>query len=171
MKRISGKNLVLVGFMGTGKTEVGRLLADSLSRRLVDTDRLLQERLGKPVRDIFRDHGEAYFREMEKEVVAEVAGQRGLVVSTGGGVVLSPDNVAVLRESGFVVWLDADVTVVQVRLAGDTTRPLLQGDVDLGVLYAGRRANYEQAAHVRVDTTGKTPLVVAAEIVKRVSGE
>jgi shikimate kinase len=171
LKRISGKNLVLVGFMGTGKTEVGRLLADSLSRRLVDTDRLLEERLGKPVRDIFRDHGEAYFREMEKEVVAEVAGQRGLVVSTGGGVVLSPDNVAVLRESGFVVWLDADVAVVEARLAGDTTRPMLLGDVDLSAMYAERRSNYEQAAHARVDTTGKAPLVVAAEIVKLVSGE
>ncbi|MDW7651440.1 MAG: shikimate kinase [Bacillota bacterium] len=170
MKRISGKNLILIGFMGTGKTEVGRLLAESLGRRLVDTDRLIVEREGKPVREIFQDRGEAYFRQVEKKIIGELSGQSGLVVSSGGGVVLDADNVARLRESGYVVWLDAAITDLEARLAGDTTRPLLAGNTDLAKLYGERRPFYRNAAHVRVDTTGKPPLAVAAEIIERIRG-
>jgi shikimate kinase len=164
MKRISGKNLVLVGFMGTGKTEVGRLVASALNRRFVDMDRLIADRQGMPVAEIFRSRGEAAFRALEAEAAAELAALRGLVISTGGGVVLSADNVARLRENGFVVWLDASVDVLRQRLQNDTTRPLLAGEADMAALYESRRALYRLAAHVRVDTGDKPPLAVAREI-------
>lgn len=164
MRRLAGKNLVLVGFMGTGKTEVGRLLACSLNRRFLDTDQVLVERAGLPVAEIFQQYGEAYFRQLERELVAELAKQAGLVIATGGGIVLSRENVALLRRSSFVVWLDAELADLKERLAGDTTRPLLAGGVELAELYAGREHLYRAAAHVHVITTGKTPLMVADEI-------
>ncbi|EEG78342.1 shikimate kinase [Dethiobacter alkaliphilus] len=170
MKRISGKNLVLIGFMGTGKTEVGRLLADLLNRRFVDTDRRISEREGMSIPELFAARGEQYFRAAEKEVVAELASQKGLVVSTGGGVVLDGGNVEHLRLSGFVVWLDADVDTLSLRLQGDKTRPLLQSD-GLAELYKRREALYREAAHVRVDTAGKAPFVVAREVVALLQGE
>lgn len=164
MKKISGKNLVLIGFMGTGKTEVGRLLADFLGRRLVDTDKLLTEQEAMSVTDIFSVHGEAYFRQLEKQAVRDLSSQRGLVISTGGGVPLDPDNAAALRESGFVVWLDAAVAALRERLKDDGSRPLLTNGSDLAALYERRLAAYQQASHARVDTTGKLPLLVAEEI-------
>lgn len=164
MKRISGKNLVLIGFMGTGKTEVGRLLASSLTRRLVDTDRLIRERENMAIREIFATRGDVYFRAVEKQVIAELALQKGLVISTGGGAIIDADNVERLQESGFVVWLDADVETLASRLQNDTTRPLLQ-EHDMVSLYHKREALYANSAHVRVDTAGKTPLTVASEIV------
>lgn len=169
MKHISGRNLVLIGFMGTGKTEVGRLLAESLNRRMVDTDRLISERTGSSIRGIFQDYGEEYFRSLEKQVILELAGQKGLVISTGGGAILDRENVDTLRGSGFVVWLDADVPALEERLAGDSTRPLLAAGTDLAKLYGGRKPLYQAAAHVRVDTTGKTPLMVAAEVIELAS--
>lgn len=166
MKRIAGKNLVLIGFMGTGKTEVGRLLADALNRKMVDTDRLITQREGMPVREIFSSRGEAFFRSVEKQVVAELAGLRSLVISTGGGVVLDRENVVRLRESGFVVWLDADLDALRRRLQDDVTRPLLQGGVELDTLYRARLADYQAAADVRVDTSDKSPLAVVEEVLQ-----
>ena len=163
MRRISGKNLVLIGFMGTGKTEVGRLLADSLTRRMVDTDRLISEREGMAIREIFAARGEGYFRAVEKQVIAELSAQKGLVLSTGGGVILDADNVATLCSSGFVVWLDANVETLAQRLQGDRTRPLL-AENDIAELYGKREELYRQASHLRVDTAEKTPLTVAREI-------
>jgi len=170
LKQISGKNLILIGFMGTGKTEVGRLLAESLNRRLADTDQIVTEREGLSVRNIFAGRGEAYFRRREAEVVAELSAQKGLVVATGGGVVLDRENVRLLKENGFLVWLDADVAVLQNRLAGDTTRPLLSGGKDMVELYRMREQIYRDAADVRVDTTGKAPLTVASEILEIIRG-
>lgn len=169
MKQISGKNLVLIGFMGTGKTEVGRLLAVLLNRRMVDTDRLIVERAGISIRDIFRDCGELHFRCLEKQAIFTVAEQKGLVVATGGGAILDPENVAALRSNGFVVWLDADVPTLESRLAGDNTRPLLAAGTDLAHLYGGRKPLYQAAAHLRIDTAGKSPLAVAAEIIELAS--
>lgn len=171
MKQIAGKNLALIGFMGTGKTEVGRLLAESLNRKFVDADRVIAEREGQTIREIFAKHGETYFRRVEKEVMCELAQQRGLVISAGGGAVLDEDSRAGLRETGFVVWLDASVAELEKRLAGDDTRPVLAGGVDLGAIYREREPLYRLAAHVRVDTTDKSPIAVVAVILALVRGE
>ena len=117
MKRISGRNLVLIGFMGTGKTEVGRLLAQRLNRRLVDTDQVIAQREGKTIAEIFQEQGEKYFRQLEKALAEELRGQQNLVIATGGGFVLDEDNSAALRQSGFVVWLTSDLSVLRERLS------------------------------------------------------
>ncbi|MCL5982099.1 MAG: shikimate kinase [Firmicutes bacterium] len=165
MKRLVGKNLVLIGMMGTGKTETGKLLASALRRRLVDTDELLCVRAGLTVTEIFHQHGETHFRRLEREVVQALARENGLVIATGGGVVLNPENVVLLRERGFLVWLQAEAEVLAERLQGDTSRPLLGGEKDLAALLAAREPLYLSAAHARVDTTGKTPLQAAEEII------
>jgi len=164
VKRIAGKNVVLVGFMGTGKTEVGRLLAAALSRRFVDTDAWLEKENKLTVREIFATQGEAAFRQKEAAALAVLCRQKGLVLATGGGIVLNPDNVRLLRETGYVIWLDAGLEELARRLAGDRTRPLLAGGRDFREIYRGREELYRKAAHVRVDTTGKTPMAVSEEI-------
>lgn len=164
MKSIAKKNVVLIGFMGTGKTEVGKLLAAALNRRLVDTDDQIEAAEGRTINDIFASDGEAYFRRKEAEVIAALSKQTGLVLSTGGGCVINPENVRNLRESGYVIWLDATMEELQRRLAGDSKRPLLQQHKDFTALYRQREELYRRAAHVRIDTTGKTPLAVSEEI-------
>jgi len=161
---IAGKNVVLIGFMGTGKTEVGRLLAKALSRRFVDTDAWIEKENNMTVQEIFATLGEAAFRQKEAEALAVLCGQKGLVLATGGGIILNPQNVVLLRETGFVIWLDAGLEELARRLAGDNTRPLLAGGVDFRDIYRRREKLYRNAAHVRIDTTGKTPLVVSDEI-------
>ncbi|MBT9168262.1 MAG: Shikimate kinase [Syntrophomonadaceae bacterium] len=164
MKRISGKNLVLVGFMGTGKTEVGRLLAQSLNRRFVDTDQVIAQREGKTIPEIFQERGEKYFRQLEKVQAEELREQQNLVIATGGGFVLDEDNSAALRQSGFVVWLTADFSVLLERLKDDDSRPLLKNEKDFAALYHARLPVYRRASHVQVDTAGKLPQDVAEEI-------
>lgn len=169
MKRLGGKNLVLIGMMGTGKTEVGKCLAARLGRRLADTDQLLSERTGLSVAEIFSWYGEPYFRQKERDVVRELAQRSGLVIATGGGVVLNAENVSDLRAGGFLVWLEAGTEALLLRLQGDKSRPLLRGEVDLQALLSAREPLYRAAAHARVDTTGKTVLQVAEEILEIIS--
>ncbi|NLZ93223.1 MAG: shikimate kinase [Firmicutes bacterium] len=164
MKEVAAKNIVLVGFMGTGKTVVSKLLAAALKRKLFDTDDLIVLRENMPITDIFSLKGEAYFRKLESEIVQEVSRQSGLIIATGGGVVLNPQNVAVLQKSGFLVWLDASIEALRQRLANDKSRPLLSKEGSLSALYQQRKDYYRRAAHVRIDTTGKSPAVVADEI-------
>jgi shikimate kinase len=166
LKRLTGKNLVLVGMMGTGKTESGKCLAARLGRRLADTDELVAEREGLSIAEIFRSFGEPYFRASEREVVRTLAQKRGLVIATGGGVVLNAENVSDLRAGGFLVWLEAGPEALMLRLRGDQSRPLLGGEDDLAALLAAREPLYLAAADARVDTTGKTVLQVAEEILE-----
>lgn len=103
-----GKNLILIGMMGCGKTTVGRLLARRLGLKLADTDALIEERAGCAIRDIFRDCGEGRFRDWERLVSKELSGQSGLVIACGGGLPLQDDAMAFLKQSGPVFWLDRD---------------------------------------------------------------
>ena len=169
MKFIAGKNLVLIGFMGTGKTEVGTILANKLIRKMLDTDQLIAEREGMSVAEIFICRGEAYFRERESELAEELSLQKELVVSTGGGIVLNSRNIELLRINGFIVWLDAECSDLIQRLAGDKTRPLLSKDdkeKEIVKLYKEREHLYRQACDLHVDTTGRTPLTVSDDILK-----
>lgn len=156
-------NLVLVGFMGTGKTEVGRRLATRMGREFVDMDRLIETREGRSIPAIFRDSGEAYFRALERALARELSGRRSLVIAAGGGIVLQPDNVADFLSSGVVVCLMAAPEAIIERVAGDTGRPLLSGPdpaARVRELLARRRPLYEAIAD-RIDTTGRTPDEVA----------
>jgi shikimate kinase len=140
----------LVGFMGAGKTSVGRALARRLDWQLVDIDELIEQRERLPVSEIFARHGESYFRAVEREVLATQLPTRHAVVATGGGTFVDPANRAVINHDGVSVWLDAPLERLIARIPADGRRPLAADRVALERLYQARRAAYEQA-HVRLD--------------------
>ncbi len=164
-------NIVLTGFMGTGTSTVGRLVAERLGRRHVDTDTLIEERHG-PITQLFADHGEEHFRRLEREVAAELADKDGLVVSTGGRTMLDPANQATLGRTGLVVCLTASVDELVSRLRDEAGhRPLLRdGDPAerIAALLAERAEGY--GAFPPVDTDGRTPDAVADAVVALVAG-
>ena len=118
-------NIVLVGFMGTGKSAVGKQLAATLHYRLVDMDEIIAARAGKPIARIFSDDGEPRFRAMERDLVRELAQQQSLVIAAGGGIVLNPDNIRDFSQSGLVVCLSAAPEEILRRVGNSTHRPLL----------------------------------------------
>jgi shikimate kinase len=159
----------LVGFMGAGKTTVGRLLAQRLHWRFVDLDDRICRREQREITDIFRDSGETYFRRVESEclraLLEEAAAAGSLVIAVGGGAFVQPGNTALLREHGFnTVFLDAGVEELRRRCAsGGPDRPLARDENLFRQLYEARRGAY-MAAEVRVDTGGKTPEQVVEEV-------
>jgi shikimate kinase len=162
------KNIVLVGFMGSGKTTVGKLIAEKTGMPLLDMDALIEERAGKPITAIFADEGEAHFRQLEREMVRELAQREGQIISTGGGIVLNPDNIADFERTGLVVCLLADAQTVLERVKHDTSRPLLAGDKEKKILEIldSRKHLYESIAH-RIDTSGRpSPAPTAMEIIE-----
>ena len=167
--------VVLVGMMGAGKTTVGRSVASRLGVDFVDTDDLVETRAGKSVRDIFATDGEAAFRTLESQVLAEsLKSPVDVVVAAAGGTVLSESNRAALREhADVVVWLDADVSALGERASRGAHRPLLDGDVEdrLMALDGERRVLYQSVADVRLDTTGKGIAEVVQEVVAALAKE
>lgn len=167
--------VVLVGMMGAGKTTVGRSVASRLGVDFVDTDDLVEARAGKSVRDIFASEGEAAFRTLESQGLAEsLKSPVDVVVAAAGGTVLSESNRAALREhADVVVWLDADVSALGERASRGAHRPLLDGDVEdrLMALDGERRVLYQSVADVRLDTTGKGIAEVVQEVVAALAKE
>jgi shikimate kinase len=148
--------------MGTGKTTVGRRVAEMTGRAFVDSDAVVVERSGMNIPEIFSQKGEDYFREIEAVVCHELAMQEGLVIATGGGMLIDADNRRVMQESGLVVCLRATPETIEQRLADQWNRPLLRGD--WRGLLARRQAAYAEIPH-QIDTTGKAAGEVAEEIV------
>lgn len=166
-------NIALIGPMGVGKSSIARLLGAWLDRQVVDTDELIEQATGLPVAEVFATRGEPAFRTLEADAITAVAERRGLVVATGGGVVLQPANVAALRGSGHVVLLLADPAELARRVEPGRRagrRPLLGDGRDslarLSALLEERRARYEAAAHVTVEVTGRPVELVAAEVLR-----
>ena len=159
--------MILCGFMGCGKTSVGRRAAKLLGREFCDLDLYIEERAGMSVSEIFARQGEAGFRRWEAQAVREVAGRPGLVIASGGGTVLFQENVdAFHKEGGVVVFLDAPLAALQERLKNDKRRPLLQVPDRRRViaeLFAKRAPLYRAAADVTVDA-GAPPVTVARRV-------
>ncbi len=124
-KNVKGNNLILVGFMGTGKTTVGKKVARSLGFRFVDTDELIVEAAGKSILDIFADSGEDAFRELETEILKKCALAGSQVISTGGGIILREENRKILKNAGYVIWLQASPEAIIDRVSRNQDRPLL----------------------------------------------
>ncbi len=158
-------SLVLTGFMATGKTSVGRRVAEHLGLRFVDMDAVIEERAGKTIARIFAEEGEAAFREMEATLARELAEQDGLVIATGGGCMLREENRAAFAGRAVVICLWAAPEEVLRRAGADPARPLLPKDgvEQIGKLLEQRRAAYRALPH-HVDTTGLT----LDEVVERV---
>lgn len=170
------RHLVLIGMMGSGKTSVGRRLALRLGRPFIDTDRLVEERTGRSVADVFKSDGEPAFRALEAQAVRDTLDtDTWAVVALGGGAVLDPGNRDLAREAGLVVWLQAPARELARRVAastrrpGGTVRPLLDvpGDTPESILQGiarDREEAYRAAAHLVVDTTGRSPGQVAMAV-------
>lgn len=154
---MKNKNIVLIGFMGTGKTVTGRVLADKTGMKLVDMDSIIEERQGRAISDIFATDGEAAFRAMERELAKELSQCEGLIISTGGGIVLNPDNIRDFESTGLVVCLTASTATIFDRLEHDTSRPLLSGDKKSQIegILKTRQPLYDAIAHqIDGDTLG-----------------
>lgn len=160
-------NIVLCGFMGCGKTSVGRRAAKMLGRELCDLDQYIESQAGMPITEIFSRFGEGGFREREAQAVGEVSRKKGLLVASGGGTVLFPQNVRLIHENGGVIlFLDVPLAALQERLKNDKKRPLLQKPDRrraIQELYEQRCPLYRQAADIIIDA-GAPPIVVAERI-------
>jgi shikimate kinase/3-dehydroquinate synthase len=164
-------NVVLIGFMGTGKTAVGELVASRLGRPFLDTDTLIEQRAGRPIAKIFAESGEPAFRQLEAQVVAQAANCAGSVIATGGGVVLDRANMDRLRRNGVIIALQADAQSILARVGGGACRPLLGDDPEGNVrrLLRERDALYREADLV-VETSALSVDGVAERVVAFVAG-
>ena len=164
-------NIALCGFMGCGKSTVGKLLAQKTGLTFVDTDAYIEQQVGKTVSEIFESEGEAGFRAREAAACTTLAKRGGHVLALGGGAVLNPQTVTALKHGGAVVWLDVSADTVKARLKHDTTRPLLQRpdrDAAIERLLAERRPLYQAAATVTVNAD-RTPAEVVADILEKLA--
>ncbi|TAJ10547.1 MAG: shikimate kinase [Nitrospirae bacterium] len=164
-------NIVLIGYRGTGKSSVGRLLAERLGRRVISTDAEVVRRAGLPIPEIVRQSGWEHFRDLESDVCRDLAGQDGLIIDTGGGAVLRPQNVARLKTHGTLVWLTAEVATIVARIGGDNQRPSLTGTKsfteEVEEVLRERKPIYEAAADHVVGTDGRSPTDIADAILAR----
>jgi shikimate kinase len=166
-------NIVLIGFMGCGKSSVGRRIASQTGRQFVDTDELIAAKEGRSISKIFAAEGEAYFRELETAALAGLDAKAGIVLATGGGIIMREENRATLRGLGPVVWLDADPDVLFERVSRNSKRPLLQTEnprATFDALLAARLPIYQAAADVRIDSTGLSHDDAARRIIDETQG-
>lgn len=165
-KLLKGISIYLIGMMGSGKTTVGKVMAQKLGYRFFDTDVLIEQVAAKSINEIFATVGEASFRELESKVLAELSAYLKSAIATGGGIVLRPENWSYLHH-GLIVWLDAPLEVLIKRLAADNTRPLLQVtnyEEKLKLLLEQRRHLYAQAdLQIKIED-GQTPAAIVAEL-------
>ena len=166
-----GKNVVLVGFMGTGKSRVGRILAKKMGRRFVDLDGEIVRERGMSINEIFERYGEDYFRELESEAVKGVSSMEDLVISTGGGVLVRPENVERLKKNGVLICLTASAREILRRVGGRTDRPLLNVDDKIGTIEKKleERRRFYDLADLSVDTEKGGPDLIAEEVFRAFS--
>ena len=164
--------LYLIGYRGTGKTTVGQLLAHRLGWDFVDADVHLEAKRGKTIKEIFASDGEASFRDSESATLRELSARARCVIATGGGIVLREKNAALLRTSGFVVWLTADASTLAQRIQADPTttarRPNLSmgGMAEIEELLRVREPFYRECADLEIDASGTSPESIVETILK-----
>ncbi|MBQ2675794.1 MAG: shikimate kinase [Clostridia bacterium] len=165
-------NIILSGFMGSGKTTVSKILSDKLSMDFIDLDELITEQNNMSVSEIFEKFGEKTFREFENNAVKSMCDKQNIIIATGGGTLLNADNSALLKKIGTVVFLDVSVDTVIRRLENDTTRPLLQSKNKKNAIeemLMGRMPIYRAAADVVVDANNDDPSITADEIIVKLN--
>ncbi len=162
------KNIALVGFMGSGKSTIAKLLAKQTGRKLVSIDDLIVQRESMDITDIFSIKGEKFFRDVEENVVCEVSQGQDLIIDCGGGVVLREQNVNNLHFKSIIIYLKTSPDVIYSRIKNQSHRPLVNvkdPKAKIGELLSARESFYEKA-DVIIDTAQKTPEMVAEEIIK-----
>jgi shikimate kinase len=165
------RSVVLIGFMAAGKTAVGRALATKLGFEFCDTDQLIVDAAGRTIDEIFAAEGEPRLRELEREAVVRAAAKPGRVVACGGGTILSVRNYGILKGAGPIVYLRTSPGELIARLGKGEGRPLLKSDPAGAVprLLAERTPAYEAAADVVIDTDGRSPDELVAEIERKLA--
>lgn len=170
---VPSKNIVLIGFMGTGKSTVGKILAKKMSRALVDIDHRIEEREKRKISEIFEKEGEEYFRRLEKEMIRDTASHSGQVITTGGGAVLDAENFAALKSSGFLVALTASPETIYQRVKDTRHRPLLKSPdlmAEIRRLLEIRMPVYKKA-DLCFTSDGKSGAQVAEQILEALEKE
>jgi shikimate kinase len=161
------KNIYLVGFMGTGKTAVGKILSEKLSKKFVEMDELIEKNENKKITEIFASCGEPYFRKLERDCLKELSTQQDLIVSCGGGLICNEESLKVLRETGIIVNLIASAKVIYDRTKKYTHRPLLNVDDPLKKIeeLLIKRAPFYKQAHYSIDSDQLSAEEIAEKIV------
>ena len=153
--------------MGSGKSTVGKILAEKLNLEFIDIDKEIEKQTGLTIPQIFKTYGEQHFRKLERKQIENFVNKQGYVVSTGGGLGANPENMEKMKKSGYVVWLDVSLDEILKRCQNDTNRPLLNQPKDnIEKLYDERKEVY-QKSHIHINADGKTPEEIADEIIKR----
>ena len=166
----AAKSIVLIGMMGAGKSSVGRCLQQRTGLVRLDTDDMIAAEFGISISEIFEKHGEASFRDAETNVLSKLAPARPAIIVTGGGIVLRPQNVELLKNLGTMVWLMADKSVLFERASRRNTRPLLQNEdprATFSELFRKREPLYAAAANLRIDTSAMSHDEVAQTILSK----
>ena len=162
------RNVVLIGFMGTGKSSVGRELARRWGFRFLDTDSIIRNECGRPIAEIFSVFGEPFFRDQEFATLTKLLHCRRSVIATGGGIVIQPRNVTLLSKLGTTIWLKADKQTIFERVSRNKNRPLLQTpdpETAIARLLTERAPLYESAANLVVDSSGLSHHEVAERVI------
>lgn len=166
-------NLVLIGFRGTGKTTVGKLLAQRTGMTFIDTDELIEKRMGTSIKEIVNRSGWLFFRELERQVIKEIADGDLQVIAAGGGAVLDEQNVQALKKNGLIIWLKASLPLISTRLTKDpetsAKRPSLTGKgtmAEIEEVFIYREKIYAQIAALEIDTTDLNAEMVAEKILR-----
>ena len=166
-----GKNIVLIGFMGTGKSSIGTRLAQKMNMRFIDMDKEIEQVCGMSIAEMFKRYGEVRFRSEETLMAKKVGQDQDLVVATGGGAVIKPENIAALRENGIFVCLDASPADIYARVNRKKgTRPLLKKNASIEEIaqMVEEREPFYACADIRIDTTGKNPELIVNEIIEAI---
>jgi len=167
------KNIVITGFMGTGKSVVAKELAQKLKMEFIDTDRIIEKRQGTSIADIFTRYGEKYFRAQENKLVKELSQKENIVIATGGGTLLSSDNARIVSQRGQIICLYADSQTVYNRLVRKNNRPLLKGknvSSEINRLLEERKKIYDNIKW-KIDTTNLNIQEVTNKIITLLKGE
>lgn len=163
-------NIALIGFMGAGKTTIGKILAKYLDMKFVDTDKKIASVEKMSINEIFKTHGEQYFRDLERETILAESQGNNTIISTGGGVIIDNENIKNLRKTSFVVYLDCDIDCIYKRIRNSKTRPLLKNAPDLyekiTTLYNSRKLLYNISCDYSVKINEESNMHDTAQKIK-----
>jgi len=165
-------NIALIGFMGSGKTTVGKILAKTMDMKFVDIDKVIESQEKKSINDIFQKKGQIYFRDLEREVISQESLKNNCVIATGGGSILDNENIKRLKETSFIVFLNANIECLYLRLKDNTTRPILNDVEDkkkvIEELLEKRKFLYQISADYIIDINEKTNIYETVDKIKEV---
>ena len=163
-------NIALIGFMGSGKTTVGKLLAKTMDMKFVDIDKVIEAQEKKSINDIFQKKGQIYFRDLEREVISQESLKNDCVIATGGGSILDNENIKRLKETSFIVFLNASIECLYLRLKDNSTRPILNGVEDkkklIEELLEKRKFLYQISADYIIDINEYTNIYETVDRIK-----